>query len=49
MLTKKEGGNIVSSLGFYLSMGESMGREETRIICWVEQKAVGKVHGSFDW
>lgn len=39
--------NIVSSLGFYLCMVEPMGREETRIICCVEQKAVGKVDCGF--
>lgn len=49
VLTRKEGSNIVSSLGFYLCMVEPMGREETRIVCCVEQKAVGKVDCSFDW
>lgn len=33
MLMRKEGSNIVNSLGFYLYVVESMGREETRIIC----------------
>lgn len=39
---------VINNQGFYLYMVERIGREETRIICWVEQKGVGKVSCSFE-